>query len=267
MTDPFADVSARPPGRFPARRAAAAALALGPLLVLPLSAPAQDAAGQDGYTITERAEPPRSETGRAYLSGPGARMRAEPVYADGLEGDLAGPERKPPPKAERREPLLSVSPNVGALIGVGIVALILVLLLKFAGGGALLAREPAQGRRAAREAAAPDAWAAEAADLSEAEALLARLSAMADRGAALAILLRHALIAAAGAMDLRFARADTEREALAKIPADWPARPPLEALLRAAELAHYGGRKVDDAGFGAALEAGRSVLAQAEGRR
>lgn len=264
------------PAERPARRAGraavlAAALAGGLLAAPgPLSAQsAEPAAGGDGYAIPSDVEAPRSETGRAYLSGPGRRLRAEPIYAEELEGDLAGKRRPPREEKEKkkdppRDPLISLSGNMGGLFAILLILVLLGLALKFGAGGALLRGDPQTAARK-RKAAAPEAWAAEAEDLSEAGDLLARLAAMGDRAAALAILLRHALLAAAEAAELRFARADTEREAFAKVPADWPGRPALAGLLRAAELAHYGGRPVSDADFAAALEAGRGLLGMGAG--
>lgn len=132
----------------------------------------------------------------------------------------------------------------------------IALWLRFGGSGALLRAKPAAERRSAR---APEAWQMETAEAAPQD-LLARLAAMADRRAALVLMLRHALLAAAGRAGVRLARADTEREAFARLPAALPGRGALGELLHEAELANYGGRPVDDAAFARCLEGARQLI-------
>ena len=74
--------------------------------------------------------------------------------------------------------------------------------------------------------------------------VFALIQGMADRRAAIVLLLRASLMRAAEISDTRFARSDTEREALRRLPKHLHGRPVLADLLQQAELAHYGGREV-----------------------
>ena len=60
------------------------------------------------------------------------------------------------------------------------------------------------------------------------------------------LLLRASLMQAATTTGTRFARSDTEREALRRLPPSILGRSVLGDLLREAELAHYGGREVSE---------------------
>ncbi|MEL6267678.1 MAG: DUF4129 domain-containing protein, partial [Pseudomonadota bacterium] len=60
---------------------------------------------------------------------------------------------------------------------------------------------------------------------------------------------------------LRLARSWTARDALARIPAGWPGRAALADLARGAELAHFGGRAVDEATFQHHLASARALFA------
>ena len=133
------------------------------------------------------------------------------------------------------------------------------------GTGALLRREPREIKDSARP---PASWQMGADEASlDAGSLMAQLRGMNDRRAALVRLLRHALMAAAQGSGTRFARADTEREAFARLPSGWRHHDALAAILRQAELAHYGGREVSDEAFARMLECGQAVLAAGRGGR
>jgi hypothetical protein len=83
---------------------------------------------------------------------------------------------------------------------------------------------------------------------------------MPDRRAALILLLRYCLLRGAEATGTNFRRADTEREALGRIPGEWPLFANLRRLLMQTELVHYGGREIDDAAYDAALKDGAEIL-------
>ena len=211
--------------------------------------------------IEETAPPPRgarSAEVEAALAAGGART--EMTYITRMTGDLADgrtevmqPERKPVP----RDPL----PRNGSVSTVVVVLLLvggLLLWLRFGGAGMLMSRAPPPQRR---PVAAPEAWNISAADQSDdPRRLLEQIAAMPDRAAALVRLLRHCLLAAAGETDTRLARADTERAAFRRLPQGWRAEAALRDILTRAELAHYGGRPVDEAGFAATLDLGRGIL-------
>jgi hypothetical protein len=143
---------------------------------------------------------------------------------------------------------------------VGGLALLLFLWLRFGGGG-LLARAPAA---APAPTVTPEGWALSDPDAPGGD-ILARAAAMADRRAALVLLLRACLLHAAQATGTRLARSDTERRVLARLPGSFAALGPLAELLRRTELAHYGGRDVSDADFTASLGAAQMLLGARHG--
>jgi hypothetical protein len=150
----------------------------------------------------------------------------------------------------------------GVLIAVALVVGALFLVLKFGGGGALLAREPRDDTR--RKHATPDAWKMGDEAVKDADGLLAQIAQMTDRTAAMVLLLRHCLLAAARATDARFARSDTERRAFGRLPDHWVHHTRLEGMLHYTELAHYGGRAVAQDRFDDALDTARGILGTAK---
>ena len=90
--------------------------------------------------------------------------------------------------------------------------------------------------------------------------LLDQIRAMGDRREALILLLRHSLLSAADATDVRFARVDTERDALRRLPKEWRHFSELDFILRETEWVHYGGRSIEDDIFTRCLEAGEKIL-------
>ncbi|WP_323718587.1 hypothetical protein [Paracoccus aminovorans] len=217
-------------------------------------------AQQQGFRVTEPLDPPLAEDARTLRAQ--ARIRGietEVTYAGAIEGDLAdGPaiELRPQGTVRPAEPPLPGSvPTIAVLAAL---AVGLLLWLRFGGAGALLAPAPRPDRP---RPAAPAGWAVEPGDgTADPQTLLAQIAAMPDRRAALVRLLHHCLLAAGQDSDTRFARADTERDAFRRLPSGWRHRTALGRLLRATELAHYGGRAVADADFAAALDTGRRVL-------
>lgn len=212
-------------------------------LVVALLAPGA-ARAQQAITPPRGAEAARYEAAAARV---GAETHAR--YLDAGKGAHNAPGL--------RLPDLRVNAAVWQTVAVVFaLAAAITLWLRFGGTGALLRGQPRRERRPAR---APEGWEMKAEEAVPAD-LLARLAAMADRRAALVLMLRHALLAAAGRAGVRLARADTEREAFARLPATLPGRAALSQLLREAELANYGGRPVTEAVFASCLDGARELI-------
>ncbi|MCW1918294.1 DUF4129 domain-containing protein [Rhodobacter sp. KR11] len=216
------------------------------LLTLALSMGALSA-GAENAPLT----PPRTAAGEALAQDLTARgIDTTLTYAASAQ-NIAKPKPPPPPEA-----MALPGGNLSVFWVLGAVAVALGVWLRFGGAGILTRRAPTEGTAPQ----VPAHWQVEA-DIPAAS-LLDQIAAMEDRSAALVRLLRHCLLQAAEATRTRLARADTEREAFARLPGDKPA---LAVILQAAELAHYGGRPVSDAGFAAALQAGRGLLGARHG--
>lgn len=233
---------------------------LGVALFLCLGA-AATAQEQKGYTVTSERAAPRSDLSKAYDDATARYpLDRQAIYAEELTGDLSKGAAAPRQRRDRAgDEGIRLGGGGGGVLAV-ILALLIALLLwmKFGGAGILLSGEPREIRQKQK---APESWkiAGDEADL-DAQTLLQRISAMADRRDALVRLLRHCLLFAGEDSDTRFARSDTEREAFRRLPEGWQHRPALATLLRDAELAHYGGRDVGDETFAHALELGRGML-------
>lgn len=204
-------------------------------------------------------DPPVTETGTAYRDAARGRAQTQATYATEVKGgrltvDSRAPQAAP---AMPRGPVLDG--NIAMLVVVGGLALLLFLWLRFGGGG-LFARTP-DPTPAPR--VTPEGWDAPAE--TPGGDLLARAAAMADRRAALVLLLRACLLQAAQATGTRLARSDTERRVLARLPRSFAALGALADLLRRTELAHYGGRAVSDDDFAASLGAARVLLGVGHG--
>lgn len=228
------------------------------LMGLLLAAPAL--AQEDGFRVTGRLDPPLgAEAGTLAAEARSRGIAIDMTYATAIDGDLSdGPAVTLHPQAEPETSTLPVAGPVPTIAVLAVLLAALLIWLRFGGSGMLLARTPAQDRQ---PAAAPESWAITATDrAADPATLLDQIAAMPDRQAALAHLLRHCLLRAGDDSDTRFARADTEREAFRRLPSGWRQHDALEHLLHDAELAHYGGRTVDDPGFAAALDAGRRIL-------
>lgn len=233
----------------------------GPAILVGLALLAPAARGQERARLDETVTPARSAAGQA-AAGLAARqgIHAEMTYATRITGDLstgwtevARPESRADPSGLR-----PVMGRGSTLVVVLVLLVALLLWLRFGGAGMLLRRAPETPRQ---KTAAPEAWNISAEDQAgDPRALLERIAAMPDRSAALVLLLRHCLLAAAGETDTRLARADTERTAFRRVPSPWRQRPALRRILEAAELAHYGGHPVTEPGFADALDLGRGIL-------
>jgi hypothetical protein len=183
-------------------------------------------------------------------------IRTRMIYARSAGGQAAPLSH---PHSGLQGPGVTLGFGSGQVWGVVLALVVgIALWLRFGGSGVLFARAPARERPVTE---APDHWRADLSDGAQGPAdLLRRIAAMQDRRAALVRLLRHCLLRAGQECQTRFARADTEREAFGRVPSAWRSHQALGVLLRGAELAHYGGRPVDDAGFDQALAVGRDIL-------
>lgn len=232
------------------------------ILFFSLCLPVQ-AQDRPGTVVTSEVSPPVSETSEQYQSlADGADIKNRATYAEKISGSLS--DERTIRETRTREtggPRLSLQFDSGIGVGIAIfLAIVLLLLwLKFGGSGVLLSGDPKDVKEKQQ---APDHWniAARESEM-DGNDLLAHLATMSDRGEALARLLRHCLLSAGEASDTRFARSDTERDAFARLPHEFKHHSALKALLRDAELAHYGGRPVSDEIFSRSLELGRTLLA------
>lgn len=218
-----------------------------------------------GYSVLDSVTAPvgsSTDDYRAVASRAGART--DVIYASEIDGELTGEPAKDQPvnNYTRRERAAINLNGFGVLLAVGLVVGALFLWLKFGGGGALLAREPREDKRPKHTT--PEAWKMGNEAIKDADGLLAQIAMMTDRTAAMVLLLRHCLLAAARATDARFARSDTERGAFGRLPAHWVHLSRLETMLQHTELAHYGGRDVAQDRFDDALDAARRILSTAK---
>lgn len=216
-------------------RAAFVAILSAGALVLS-EAPAARAQGSDQSLVTLPA--PRSADGEEYLRA----MRWNRVSAQAQYAKTFDPSLLPEPVSDLPRPKFG---SIGTMTVILVLVGLLLIWLRFGGAGMVLGRTPAEA-----DGTVPEHW-----DIppnhqnASPQDLLAEIRAMPDRAAALVRLLRHALVAAGQRNDTRFARSDTEREAFARLPANWPHHSDLGALLRQTELAHYGGRAVEESDF------------------
>ncbi|PUB17483.1 hypothetical protein [Yoonia sediminilitoris] len=183
-------------------------------------------------------------------------------YVDETSLDLLTGDR---PRAAARPtisppsgPVFSLGSN-GVFIIVALFAVLLFLFLKFGAGGALLRPDPNVEKKPRKRA---KAWGLTAAEGSAGD-ILAQIRAMPSRREALILLLRHCLLQAADETNTNFRRADTEREALGRLPDGWRRYTQLKTILTKAELVHYGGRDIGDDEFEALLQNGAQILTEA----
>ena len=215
-----------------------------------------------GFSNIEAAEAPRSDAGRAVATdAAGQDIDTDMIYATRADGTgLPGPQvAAPRPDPTFRAPLGGQSTVIVLVVLFGAV----LLWLRFGGTGMLLRRAPLQDRP---DPEAPSDWQKDLQITAEpGGSVLDMIAAMPDRRAALVALLRHCLMRSASDSATRFARADTERQAFLRLPLHVSRRDGLQRILQAAELAHYGGRIVDDSAFAAAMTEGRAIFAGTRG--
>ena len=209
------------------------ALMLGSVLL------AGQAPGQDKPLKITTVEAPRGAVSEIYRKmARGRGVQTEATYASDLQGGLPTDATFTPPAAQETFEAPVVSGPLGLILVLAVLLGGLALWLRFGGSGALLAAGP--GDLLAKPTA-PENWHLPDNILPSGD-ILALVRGMEDRRAALVMLLRASLMRAAEISDTRFARSDTEREALRRLPPS--AQPVLADLLLQAELARYGGREV-----------------------
>lgn len=208
-------------------------------------------------------DPPRSVVADHYRAQATRQgVQTDATYAAKLDGQLRNdgrfvPPEKPVESSDYDPP--SLSGNVGMVLVLAVVLAALALWLRFGGGGALLSKGPGE---IAPKPAAPQGWTLpDGAALPVGGDVFATIRAMADRRAAMVLLLRTSLMQAAATCGTRFARSDTERDALRRLPPSVLGRSVLGDLLREAELAHYGGREVSQDLLDRCIDRARAVFA------
>jgi len=189
-----------------------------------------------------------------------ARLQDDISYIDETGEDLLADtarETEPRPAERDRDIYLPTGAGgPGVFIVVALFAVALILLFKFGAGGTLLRGDPKNTDKKTKPA---QDWGLKPDDIPEGD-LLSQIKGMADRREALILLLRYCLLRAAELTETNFRRADTEREALARLPQQWPLFANLRRLLMQTELVHYGGRDIDDESYTAALKDGAEIL-------
>ena len=214
---------------------------------------------QDDPRPTTYLELPDTPEGDAYRDATRrGRIQNDLRYVDETgENLLADVDRPTAPRRDNGHYLPNGGNGPGVFIVVALFAVALFLFLKFGAGGTLLRSEPKNAKE--KDAAPGEDWGLRPEDIPEGD-LLSRIRNMPDRRAALILLLRYCLLRGAEATGTNFRRADTERDALGRIPGEWPLFANLRRLLMQTELVHYGGREIDDAAYDAALKDGAEIL-------
>lgn len=218
------------------------------------------AAAQEGTTYLT----PDIDPDGPYLQAVKGRrtVATDMRYVDETDLDLLTGERPKDAPAPIIRPRGSANFGFGSngvFFIVAALAVLLFLFLKFGAGRALLQSDPNAEKKPRKRA---KAWGLTAADTSAGD-IMSQIRAMASRRDALILLLRHCLLQAADETETYFRRADTEREALGRLPSKWRRYPQLKTILTKAELVHYGGRDITDDEFEAVLKNGAQILMEA----
>lgn len=234
--------------------------------VFVLAGPAVAQTGSDpsqtGQPKITAIDPPRSPVADQYRAQAATRgVQTDATYASKIDGKLRSDGRFVAPKKSAADPEYaprSLPGGWGMILVIAAVLAALALWLRFGGAGALLSQGPGE---LAPPPVAPQGWALPPTqDLAAGGDIFASIRAMADRRAAMVVLLRTSLMQAATNSGTRFARSDTEREALRRLPQTIMGRSVLGDLLREAELAHYGGRDVSEATLQLCIDRARAVF-------
>ncbi len=203
---------------------------------------------------------PRDAAGQARADGLSrAGLQAQIVYLGKFDGNI---EQKDPPKVAAEKPKVPLTSGPVAMVLVMVTLVAALGLWVYVSGGALWAPEAAGDP--SKVVQAPKGWGESEADLLENRSL-AQIAQMPDRRVALVRLLRLCLLHAAGVTETAFKRSDTERDAFGRVPPHWSGLAYLKRLLIAAELAHYGGRSVDEVTFQTLIEGARAILPRQRG--
>jgi hypothetical protein len=210
------------------------------------------ATAQDQTTFLD---PPR-DPDSAYIDQVPGRVSTDIRYVDETNANFLTGDR---PARRVDVPLRGFEGgNYGAPLIIVLVAALLFIFLKFGAGGMLLRADPSGAKKPRKRT---KAWGMTAADKSAGD-IMAQVRAFASRREALIFLLRHCLLQAADETQTNFLRADTEREALARLPESWRRFNQLHALMSQTELVHYGGRDIADDAFEAVLNHGAQILTE-----
>ncbi|WP_296424016.1 hypothetical protein [Yoonia sp.] len=208
------------------------------------------AAAQD---VTTFLDPPRDPDG-TYGEAMPRRVAADIRYVDETNVDFLTGDR---PERRVDVPLRGFEgANYGTFLMIALVVALLFIFVKFGAGGMLLRADPSAPKKPRKRA---KAWGLTAADHTAGD-IMAQVRVMASRREALIFLLRHCLLQAADETQTNFLRADTERDALARLPTSWRRHGQLHALMFQTELVHYGGRDIADDAFDAAIDHGSQIL-------
>lgn len=226
------------------------------------------------WKIVDEKAAPRSEAADDYLARAEQKsIVAKVEYASDIEGDMRGrrvmsdeevqqQEETPEPRVSR--PLINADGFMVYMV-IGFFVVALFLFFKFGGTGAAFGKNPAEKNPKKRNRNQNWALADEFGQMDD-DQLFSRLSASKDYRAGLIELLRMALLFAAEKTQTVFARSDTEREALARLPKSWNKYSELKTLLYQTELVHYGNRPIDQDAYAKALDLGRDIFGKLQGR-
>lgn len=200
------------------------------------------------------------DSGKAYLSSlRGSRVVSDVAYFDpnAPAPDMTTEFKPPEPETEERGGDGGKVDLLVSLVAAALLAGVIFLIVKFGGASAISFSDRSDKRltRVKR----PDDPVEDLAPLTD----LQQISAIGDRRAALIHLMRGALARAAETNHLALQRSWTARDALRRLPRNWPHLPALSDLTRAAELTHFGGRPVDEEQFQRHLTAARPLFESA----
>lgn len=215
---------------------------------------------QDDARQTTYLEVPQSDQADTYRDAVARdRLQVDLKYVDETSENLLQDVARPTEPRRERDGQIYLptgGSGPGVFIVVALFVIALILFLKFGAGGTLLRPEPKEPKAKSKTS---ENWGLKPEDIPEGD-LLSRIKAMTDRREALILLLRYCLLRASEATDTQFRRADTEREALGRLPQQWPLFAKLRRLLMQTELVHYGGRDIDDEAYETALKDGAEIL-------
>lgn len=195
-----------------------------------------------------------SEQGKAYQSltaeeGLETAMRYPAEFDPASLVDPEEPIDRPDPDDPDRERLLQTA-------FFGAIALLALMALIVFGGRRIVGLRAVSNR--SRDIGGSEAE-AEPTQLAD---VLETARSMADRRAALVLLVRAALERAGAAVQLPLRRSETAREILRRIPGNWHHRAALGRLVAVEEGVQFGGRPLPEAVFAECLDHAAPILAE-----
>lgn len=223
-----------------------------------LAAALTAAAQTDGQAGLSRFELPRSETPQPMVDL--RPLQQDIVYIDQLSGEIPMGRRPitvPDPPSDPID-YYGIIERIGPFAKVGL-ALLTALLIWVLWRNRWAIAERLRGAPATptSQAVSTPRRADRAPDAS---GLIARLRGMADRRAALVMLLRAVLNEAAQQNGLRLGQSETARDLLRRLPKEWPHLGPTRDLVMTEELVQFGGRPLPDPLFEACLNQAVPIL-------